>query len=135
MQRQTSPSKYSRGFGEAMSDKGYYKGGRYWNAIKSNVLPFFPKERIYVVVCEWMRSEIQDQMNRLFSFLGVHPRVFPVVNVAFADRDKPVSGYRSWMTESEPLDGELRDKLLRLYAEDNRRLFKFLGFPVKEWRY
>lgn len=133
MQLKTSPGKNTHGFDKAANRAGYRKRGRYLGILESNVLPFFPKDQIYIVIQERMYSDVEFEINKLSDFLGVKHVDLPVEKVSFKKRDKEMCVYRKWKTEYEDMRSETRKMLVDYYAEHNRKFFDFLGFEIKEW--
>ena len=133
MQRHTAPKKYTRGFDAAVNDKGYRKRGRYYDLLSNNVLPYFSKEHLYLVIQERMYNNTQGEMDKLSDFLGVERVKVPISIVNSRDRDKKMNSYRKWKTEYEPMSKKSKERLIKYYAEPNKRLFDLLGEKIAEW--
>lgn len=123
----------------------YAAQGKYIELIEKNILPFFPKEQIYICVTERMKQNPTEEMNKVFSYLGLSELNLPkkiIDGVLLKHRsrledvklNKTEKFYRVWSKHQERLTGPLRNELLAYYAPYNDRLFKFLGYEIKEWR-
>ena len=133
MQRDTAPKKHRKGFKAALGDKGYYKRGCYYETLANNVLPFFPRDQIYIVVQEWMYRDTQGELDKLCEFLKVQPAFLPIQEIKFKDRDSKLKTYRKWNTDYESMSIYERSHLNKLYEEHNKKFFDFLGFEIPEW--
>ena len=123
----------------------YANQGRYINLIENNILPFFRKDQIYICVTERMKKDPDTEMNKIFSFLGVEEFHLPkkeIGGVLLKNRsrledvklNRTEQFYRVWSKHQDVLTGPLRQQLLSYYAPYNDRLFKFLGYEIKEWK-
>lgn len=133
MQRHTAPKKHTRGFDAAVNDKGYRKRGGYYDLLDSNVLPYFSKEHLYLVIQERMYKDTQGEIDKLSDFLGVEHAQMPVSMVDSKDRDKNMDSYRKWKTKYNPMSEKAKRELSKYYLEPNKRLFDFLGEEITEW--
>ncbi len=134
MQRHTAPRKHTRGFDTAVNDKGYKKRGRYYDLLSNNVLPYFSKEHLYLVIQERMYKDTQAEIDKLCDFLGAKYAQVSVNAVDSKDRDKKMTSYRKWKTKYGPMSEKSRDELKKYYAEPNKQLFDFLGEEIAEWK-
>jgi len=48
----------------------YSKKGQYLKILQENILPFFPKENIHFTVNEWMRNDMNKELNKIYDFIG-----------------------------------------------------------------
>ncbi len=135
MQRDTAPKKHTKGFEHAMKkDKGYRNRGKYYRRLEENVLPFFPRDQVYLVVQEWMIRDTNKELNKLYKWLGKPEIKLDVSKVRFEDRDKTIKHYKKWRSKYRPMRPPIRRELLEYYKEHNDRLFEWLGYEIKEWR-
>jgi hypothetical protein len=98
----------------------YVQRGLYLDQIERFLKVFPNKEKFLVVVSERMKTNPQEEYNRIFKFLGAKPFEF------LADEDH-IGSYL------EPIGTKVEEKLRKFYAPHNERLFKFLGYRVPEW--
>ena len=134
MQKDTSPGKHTGDFSRAMlKDAGYKRRGLYWYHIKNFLLPYYSRERIYIVIQERMFFRTAPEMRKLFSFLGVVEFSLNSSVVSFDSRNKPMSVFRRWSTGYPPIDGKLRKRWMRFYGHDIDGLQSFLGYRIQEW--
>lgn len=120
--------------------------GFYLKQIQQNVLPYFPRDRVLIRSTDERARAIDrgqldasrlkgqltgidgsgftvDLLNDVCDFLGVDP---------FTGAESFVlSGVRVY---SAPATTEAKKMLYDLYAEENARLFDFLGFDIPSWR-
>jgi hypothetical protein len=124
--------------------KRYSRSGKYFNHIQSNVLPFFKKSNLHVVVTEWMKEDPTTEMKKVFDFLGVNDLALPkkiIGGVLLKNRtrqedikkNKGEDYYRVWSKHTEVLKGPMRKEILNFYKDFNNQLFNFLGYEIKEW--
>lgn len=97
------------------------KRGFYIDQINS-LLKYYPREQLHIIISERMRSNMQEEYNRIFDFLGIKR----MENLNFI---KNVHSRKY----SEPMDKEVENLLYNLYKPYNERLFEFLGYRVQEW--
>ncbi len=121
------------------------KKGNYMKILRKNVFPFFDREQLHIVIQERMKAETNQEMNKIYEFLGLAPYYSLTETVHAKERDQPVvstnrgfvpgvrNNYKTWATEYPPLKSEIRRKLIKSYKADNEELFEFLGFRVQEW--
>ena len=50
--------------------KIYLRLGKYYEIITKNVLPFFPREQVYIYICEKMKNNLTEEMKKLCEFIG-----------------------------------------------------------------
>ncbi len=120
----------------------YSKKGQYLQILQDNILPFFPKENLHFVINERMRADINAELNKIYSFVGAdefHCKTEQFESpTGIKKSDNPVhkkrDEYQSWVSQYEPLNGELRQQLLNFHASNNEKLFQFLGYSVPEWQ-
>ena len=102
----------------------------YFKHIKENVLRYFNKKNIYVVVQERMNKNADDEINKVFKFLGVRPHHDQWI--AFKTSDQ--SGKYGSINYGTKDYGEAVKKLSRIYGPCNKQLFDFLGQEIEEWK-
>lgn len=106
--------------------------GKYMNYISTNVLPFFDRQRIHVVIQERMWNDMAGEMNRIYKFLGAESweGAYKVINSKNHGEDRyPRIDYRNQA---------YRDAIVQLrtaYIDSNQALFDFLQDDIPEWRY
>jgi len=122
---------------------GYLYRGEYYNQIKENVLPYFKKDNIHIIIQERMKSDTQNVMRDLYKFLGVSDVNFDVQKVTPEEatnrnlnlqEDGNVKSYKIWKSNYKPMNQELRKELYKYFKVHNKRLFKFLGYKINEWK-
>lgn len=134
MQLHTQPGRYTSGFSKAFwADTGYQHRGKYFNLLEKNVLPYFHRNRIHIVVQEWMKADTDSELNKIYQFLGLDEHHLVVEDVKADDRDKEITDYKKWSTPYEPMAVDVRQKLLDFYRHYNDDLFEFLGYTIEEW--
>jgi hypothetical protein len=106
--------------------------GQYMDHIVANVLPFFDRQDIHVVIQERMWRDMIGEMNRVYAFLGAKlwNGEYDVVNSINQGRDRyPRIDYAS------PQYPAAIDHLNALYRRTNQALFDFLQDDIPEWRH
>jgi len=137
--KHSTPSTFSVG-----AFKKYGAAGRYWNHLENNILPFFDKEQIMICVMEEMKQDMNNKMKEVYEFVGVEdlnlqPKIIDPLLRRTRTRKEDVTlsrsedFYRVWSKHTNKLTGSLRDELLERYRSQNEKLFKFLGYEIKEW--
>lgn len=114
--------------------KTYWEKGRYLNLIESRILPFFPKENLFVTVFEWMKQDTSKELNRLYDFLGVEELRLGIMNQSFDNRDTRIGTYKNWDSGYPKMREEDKKYLKKKYSDDNNKLFEFLGYDIEEWQ-
>ncbi|MHA2279760.1 MAG: sulfotransferase family protein [Promethearchaeota archaeon] len=122
----------------------YLKRGGYAKVLQNNVLNFFSLSNVHIIINERMRANLQEELNRLYDFLGV-PHFESEVDIFInpgnkvAKNENPVhtriTSYQDWTSEYEPMDYSLRQRLLKFYQSRNEELFDLLGFKIPEWEH
>ncbi len=122
---------------------GHLQRGLYYEQIKNNVLPFFPKESLYILIQERMKDNVVGEMNRLYDFLNVKKCNFDTMEVTSAEatnrnldlnKDGKVKAYKKWSSKYPPMSSNIEKDLYMYYKEHNKLLFDFLGYRIEEWR-
>jgi Sulfotransferase domain len=86
-----------------------------------NLLKYYPRKQVCIVISEQMKQDMQGTYNKIFDFLGVkRTKINFDMNVHAGKYEKPMS---SWA----------RETLNQIYGPYNERLFDFLGHQVPEW--
>ena len=125
--------------------KLYSNQGMYMQHIEKKVLKFFDKSQLHICVQERMKNNITREMRKAFEFLGVDDlnykgkEIEPILtakrtrqeDIALSRSEKT---YRVWSRYSGLTDKQLRKQIQTFYKAHNERLFKFLGYEIKEWR-
>jgi hypothetical protein len=84
---------------------------------------FYPREHVYIAICERVKADMDAQYARMWEFLGVSPRDIPLGrHVEDNVREYPA-----------PLDEGTRATLRDFYRPHNEKLFNLLGGEVPEW--
>jgi len=136
MQLDTHPRKYPPAFDVAIKkNKGYQHRGKYYQMLEQNVLPFFSRDQIYIIVQERVKSNTLSEMNKLYDFLGLPHHDEKIVRVTFKNRDSVVDGYRQWSSNyRQKIKPSTLQWMKELYVKPNDRLFDFLGERIEEWK-
>ena len=114
-------------------DVGYTHRGKYFEMIKRNVLPYYPKESIHIVIQERMKDDVTGEMNKIFKFLDLSEHIIPVQKVSVKQKDEKIKDYKKWSSDYKNLDPSIRQQLMKLFEPHNQKLFDFMGATVKEW--
>lgn len=123
--------------------KIYLRLGKYYEIITKNVLPFFPREQIYIYICEKMKNNLTEEMKKLCEFIGADTIEIPSENIHTSQRynkrkddmykDGQDRVYKTWSREYEPLKKRVKREFRSFYREHNEKLFDLLGYRIKEW--
>jgi len=128
---------------EIAESRGYIKRGKYYKQIKNNVLPYFPKENLHIVVQEQMKDNTQLIMAGIYDFLEIPPIKFGTQEVTSQeatnrnldlDKDSKIKSYKVWQSKYKPMDSKLEKKLKEYFKKHNEKLFKFLEYSIQEWK-
>ena len=85
------------------------------------ILKYFPRKNLKIIITEWYLKDHIKWNNELFEFLEVETLEYL----------KPEMQHkRNYIIDKYKEDFNLLKKIYRPY---NKRLFKFLGFKIKEW--
>jgi len=125
--------------------KRYGGHGKYINFIENNILKFFDEDQLYISVMEKMKNDPSNEMKKVFEFLGVSDLKLPkkvIGGVLLKDRsrkedvvlNRKEKFYRVWSKHTDVLSGKMRKEILNYYKPFNKKLFKFIGYEIKEWR-
>lgn len=131
----TSPGKNrKRNFREAIKkDKQYIKKGSYFSIIQNNILPFFPKKNLFISIQEWTKKNTNDELNKIYRFLGCKEIDIPVKKISPREKDVFIDTYKKWSSSYSSMGQDDRNSLLSFYAEENKKLFDYLGYSIDEW--
>ncbi len=86
----------------------------------ASLFRFYPPEKIHICVTERLRNNTQQEMCRIYRFLGVEEIELPFKNVH-------VRPY------TDPMEKDVRRRLEEYYRIFNEALFKYLGARIHEW--
>ena len=121
----------------SLSDKG-----RYHKLLKNNVLPCFSRDQLHICVAEWMRRDPNTEIQKVYDFLGLEHHSLPNARLESsiahgkgklkAEVKRP-NDYKEWHNEYPELPVSTRMQLLKLFEQDNNKLFNFLGYTIPEW--
>ncbi len=98
----------------------YIQRGFYLDQIERFLKVFPDKSRLHIVIAEHMRSKPKETYDKIFEHIGAKPFTFEA-------EDEHVGSYKSSMSE------KTKEKLIKVFAPQNERLFKFLGYRISEW--
>ena len=116
------------------NDAFFRSKGEYKNLIEKNVLPYFSKEQLFIVIQERMKKDTNAEMNKIYKMLGVPELIVDTQEISFKDKDKKTDKYKSW-TSNYPLITILEfEELEDYYKEHNEKFFEFLGYEIEEWQ-
>jgi len=128
---------------ELAERKGYLNRGKYYKQITKNLLPFFPRENLYIIIQERMKNNLNEEMNKLYRFIGVSELNYETQKVTFQEatnrnlnleKDSKIKSYKVWKTKyNKPMDSKANTQLKKYFKKYNEDLFKFLGCSIKEW--
>ena len=122
--------------------KGYLYRGCYYKQLINNVLPFFSKNNLYIIIQERMKEDTDNELNSLYNFLGVDTYRLGVEETTAEIatnrnldlvKDGAIKSYKVWDTKYEPLSANIRKELAEYYKIHNDNLFELLGYTIKEW--
>lgn len=124
--------------------RNYASAGRYYDKIRNIILPNFNEDQLYICIAEHMKKNTIAEMQKVFDFIGVSDLILPrkeIHGVLLKNRtrqediiaNRKENYYRVWSKHTEKLKGDLRQKILNYYKSYNKKLFKFLGYEIKEW--
>lgn len=122
--------------------RGYLTRGKYYKQIMKNVLPFFPKENLHIVIQEQMKNDTPKIMNQIYNFLNVSKVDFGIQKVTSQEatdrnldlkKDGEIKAYKVWNTKYKSMDSKLYKQLRKYFEKHNEKLFKFLGHSITEW--
>lgn len=99
--------------------------GLYINQIE-NLLTFFPREQLHVSVMERVKSNMQEEYDKILAFLGLEPH--EMVRHDLIAGGPVLGGY-----DGHAIDEPTKKLLDIFYRPYNERLFKFLGDEIPEW--
>lgn len=133
MAKQNKPDKYPSFERALKRNKDFFKTGLYLKRLEKNVLRYFSRHQLFVVVQEWMYRHVNREMSKVHEFLGVEEQDLETWTLSADERDVELDKYRRWRTEYEPMDPLTRESLLQEYAAENQRFFEFLGYEIPEW--
>ena len=102
-------------------DRTIIQRGYYIDQIEF-VLKHFPKENLKIIIAEWYLKDPLKWNNEIFSFLGIKKLT----------KIKPEMQHkREYVIQKKPKEIEVLKKIYKPY---NERLFKLLGYRIKEWQ-
>lgn len=84
-------------------------------------LKYFEREQLHIVIFERMIANTQDELDKIFDFLGVN-------SIKYFKFE-----YRSMVNVGYALQENVRQMLRNYYKPYNERLFEFLGTEIPEW--
>ena len=121
-------------FKKKFRDDSFFRWkGDYYDQISKNILPFFPKEQLYVVIQERMKNNPEIEMNKLYEFLGVSEFSNATDDIVAKDKDDVVGGYKRWTSHYDPMSDALRAKIKSYYQTPMQNFFDFFGERIEEW--
>jgi hypothetical protein len=114
--------------------------GKYYQNLQQYILKVIPKENIYIIISDWMKTNTTEEMMKIHKFLGLKEIEYPIKKIEWgkkvslyeASQDKT---YAIWDSHSKKkINLEARKIFLDFYKKDNEDLFNFLGYDIPEWR-
>ena len=96
-------------------DKGLY----YQQLV--NVLKYYPREQIHIVIAEQMRKDTNKEINKIYKFFGL------------SSYDLSKNKLYNTSSKYQPMDSMIRKKLVEFYKPYNEKLYKLLGYRIEEW--
>jgi len=127
----------------SIKKNGYSNRSKYFSLIEENILPFFRKEDLYIIVQEEMKKNTDNELNKLYKFLGVSEFHLDTNTVSSElatnrnldlEKDKKIKSYKVWNSKYKPMNPELKKILKDYFLFENKKLFNFLGYEIKDWR-
>lgn len=128
---------------ELALQKGYLGRSKYYKQITNNVLPFFPRENLHIIIQEQMKNNTNEEMNKLYKFLGVPELSYDVKKITSKEatdrnldlkKDSKIKSYKVWKTKyKSPINKNLKNQLKEYFKKHNDNLFEFLGYSIEEW--
>jgi len=128
---------------ELAEKKGYLNRGKYYKQITKNILPFFPKENLHIIIQERMKNNLNEEMNKLYKFLGASELNYGIQKVTFQEatnrnldlkKDSKIKLYKVWKSKYKlSMDKNLKSQLKEYFKKHNDKLFKFLEYDIQEW--
>ena len=85
------------------------------------VLTKFPRNNIKIIIAEWYKQNPLKWNNEIYKFLGT----FPLKKIK-----TEMQHVRQYHIEQKQSDMK---RLIKIYKPYNEKLFKFLGYRIKEW--
>ena len=85
------------------------------------ILTKFPRENVYIGISEEIRSNKEEEYNKIYEFIGVHR------NPINQNKDTHIRPY------SVILDKKTAKTIHSLYKPYNERLYQFLGRSIPSW--
>ena len=98
----------------------YIQRGFYLDQIERFLKVFPDKSKLHIVIAEHMRSKPKETYDKIFEHIGAKPFTFEA-------EDEHIGSYKAPMSE------KTKEKLIKVFAPQNERLFKFLGYRIPEW--
>lgn len=88
-----------------------------------HLLKYYPRNQVYICISERCKKDPLKEYNKVLKFLNIRP----LKNKELKYTPKNVGKY------NQPIDKECYQLLKKIYEPYNERLFKFLGYRIKEW--
>jgi len=101
-------------------NRNAFSHGFYIDQIE-NLLKYFPREQLLILVSEEMKKNPQKIYNQIFEFLNIEK-----VPIKYSESIHK----RKYSQKMTP--GTI-EKLENFYAPYNERLYNFLGYRIREW--
>lgn len=123
--------------------KLYLQLGMYHKLLTNNVLLFFPREQIYIYICERMKVNLTEEMKKIYNFIGAKLIELPTERIPTSKRynkktddmyeDSQEKVYKVWSRKYEPIKKKDKREFNDFYKEHNEKLFDLLGYRIEEW--
>lgn len=106
----------------------------YYNLLTNCVLPFVPQDQLYIFVTERMKNNTNEELNKIYEWLGLnrHDLITDVVDAK--DRDVFIDTYKSWSTQYDGVKDKTRKQLTHVFGADTEKLKQFLNDDLAEWK-
>jgi hypothetical protein len=105
------------------------ESGAYIKYIKNNVLKYFDKSKVHIVIQEKMLQSPEETMNKIFQFLEVEKEEIEFKKLQVHNQNNKYSE----IDYSHEKYSEAIKYLHNYYQEYNEELFEFLGYRIEEW--
>ena len=120
--------------------KRYHQASKYIICLNRYILKHFSRHQLHICIMERMKNNAQEEMRKVFEFLGVEDLKYRVRDVGVFEKtidhirkSRDQKFYRKWSLQKGLKDRKRRKILYDFYKESNEQLFDFLGYRIPEW--
>jgi hypothetical protein len=99
----------------------FVQRGLYYQQIEE-ILKWFSKDNLYISISEKIRSNMDDEYQKIFKFLGVNE-----FHIKFEE------DFVSKSKDTIDKNSSIYKKLVKIYNPDIKKLEKFLGYKMEWW--